>query len=67
MHNHMCEIWACDFLEPYYLSFRALLGLIIIELVSRRVLCAAATRNPSDAWWPNNCAVLRQSAKGHCS
>jgi len=50
LHNHMSEIWACDFLQTYDLFFRALFVFIIIELGSRRVVYAAVTRNPSGAW-----------------
>ena len=50
LHNHMSEIWACDFLQTYDLCFRALFVFVIIELESRRVVLSAVIRSPSDAW-----------------
>ena len=47
---HAENIWACDFLQTYDLFFRPLFALVFIELGSRSVRHAAATRSPSQAW-----------------
>ena len=50
MKNHAHEIWACDFLQTYDLWFRTLFIFFVIELGSRRVVHAAVTYSPTDAW-----------------
>jgi putative transposase len=50
LHNHASEVWACDFLQTYDFLFRALYVFVIVELGSRRVVHAAVTRHPTDAW-----------------
>ena len=47
---HAGGIWACDFPQTYDLFFRPLFALVFIELGSRTVRHAAATRSPSQAW-----------------
>jgi putative transposase len=47
---HAGELWACDFLQTYDLFFRPLFALVFIEIGSRTVRHAAATRSPSQAW-----------------
>ncbi len=50
LRNHAGDIWACDFTVVHDLLFRPLYIFIIIELKRRRVVHAAVTRHPTDAW-----------------
>ena len=50
LRNHAREVWACDFLQAYDLFFRAIFVFVFIELASRRIVFAATTRAPSQAW-----------------
>jgi putative transposase len=50
LHNHVQDIWACDFLPVTDLFFRSLFVFFIIELQSRKVIHVAVTRHPTDAW-----------------
>src|SRR5438270_13947689 len=48
--NHAHDIWYCDFVQSYDLLFRPLFLFFILNQGSRRVVHAAATRNPTQAW-----------------
>jgi len=50
LRNHAREIWACDFLQAYDVFFRPIFAFVFIELATRKVVHAAATRFPSQAW-----------------
>ncbi len=50
LHNHVYQVWACDFLPVYDLLFRPLFIFFIIELGSRRIVHFGVTRSPTDAW-----------------
>ena len=50
LKNHAGDIWACDFTIVHDLFFRPHYIFIIIELKTRRVVHAAVTRKPTDAW-----------------
>ncbi len=50
LHNHASAIWVCDFLQIHDLWFRDIFVFVIIELSSRRVVHAAVTRHPGEAW-----------------
>jgi putative transposase len=50
LRNHAHEIWACDFLQAYDVFFRPIFAFVFIELASRKVMLAATTRVPSQAW-----------------
>jgi hypothetical protein len=50
LRNHAHEIWACDFLQAYDVFFRPIFALVFIELTTRKVILAATTRFPSQAW-----------------
>jgi transposase InsO family protein len=50
VHNHLDQIWACDFLQVHDVFFRDIFLFVIMELHSRRVLHAAVTRSPCDEW-----------------
>ncbi len=50
LHNHVAQIWACDFLQVSDLFFRPLFAFFIIELKSRRVIHVGVTRSPTDPW-----------------
>ncbi|MBW2527533.1 MAG: integrase [Deltaproteobacteria bacterium] len=48
--NHANQIWACDFLQTYDISFRPLFALFIVEHRSRRVVHVGVTRAPTSRW-----------------
>jgi putative transposase len=50
LRNHAQEIWACDFVQAYDVFFRSLFAFVFIELATRKVVLAATTRFPSQAW-----------------
>jgi transposase InsO family protein len=50
LRNHAHETWACDFLPVTDLLFRPLYAFFVVALGSRRVVHAAVTRHPTDAW-----------------
>ena len=50
LRNHAHEIWACDFVQAYDVFFRSIFALVFIELATRKVVLAATTRFPSQAW-----------------
>jgi transposase InsO family protein len=50
LRNHAHEIWACDFLQAYDVFFRPIFAFVFIELATRKVMLAATTRCPSQAW-----------------
>lgn len=50
LRNHAHETWACDFLRTFDIWFRPRFALFVIDLGSRRVVQATATRNPSQNW-----------------
>jgi transposase InsO family protein len=50
LHNHVEQIWACDFLQVTDLFFRPLFAFFIIELKSRKVILVGVTRSPTDPW-----------------
>jgi putative transposase len=50
LRNHGQEIWACDFVQAYDVFFRSIFALVFIELATRKVVFAATTRFPSQAW-----------------
>jgi transposase InsO family protein len=50
LKNHAGDIWACDFTVVHNLLFRPLYIFIILELKTRRIVHAAVSRNPTDAW-----------------
>ena len=50
LRNHAREIWACDFLQAYDVFFRPIFAFVFIELATRKVVLAATTRGPSQAW-----------------
>ena len=50
LRNHAHEIWACDFVQAYDVFFRSIFAFVFIELATRKVVLAASTRFPSQAW-----------------
>ena len=50
LKNHAHQIWACDFAVVNDLLFRPLYIFVIIAHKTRRIIHAAVTRNPTDAW-----------------
>lgn len=50
LKNHARDIWACDFTVVHDLFFRPIYIFVFIELHTRRIVHAAVTRSPSDAW-----------------
>jgi hypothetical protein len=50
LHNQARHIWACDFTVVHDLFFRPLHLFVVMEIATRRIVHAAVTRGPSDAW-----------------
>jgi transposase InsO family protein len=50
LKNHAVDSWACDFTLVHDLLFRPWYIFVIIELQTRRIVHAAVTRSPTDAW-----------------
>jgi putative transposase len=50
LKNHARDIWAYDFTVVHDLFFRPIYIFVFIELHTRRIVHAAVTRSPSDAW-----------------
>ena len=50
LRNHADRTWACDFVQAYDLLFRQVYAFFIVHLASRRVVYAAGTRKPTQAW-----------------
>jgi putative transposase len=50
LKNHAESTWACDFIQTYDIFFRQVYEFFILHLASRRVVYAAATRNPTQEW-----------------
>jgi putative transposase len=50
LKNHARHIWASDFTVVHDLFFRPIYIFVFIELHTRRIVHAAVTRSPSDAW-----------------
>ena len=50
LRNHARETWACDFLQAYDVFFRPIFAFVFIELATRRIMLAATTRFPSQAF-----------------
>ena len=48
--NHADDIWACDFTVVHDLFLRPIYIFVILELKTRRVVHAAVTALPTDAW-----------------
>jgi transposase InsO family protein len=50
LHNHLHQIWACDFIQVHDIWFRPLFAFFVVELGSRRVVSVGVTSNPSSTW-----------------
>jgi transposase InsO family protein len=48
--NHSDGEWACDFSQAYDILFRQVYAFFIVHLGSRKVIYAAACRNPTQEW-----------------
>ena len=48
--NHVDATWACDFIQAYDILFRRVYAFFIVHLGSRKVVYAAACRNPTQEW-----------------
>ena len=48
--NHADATWACDFIQAYDILFRQVYAFFIVHLGSRKVVYAAACRNPTQEW-----------------
>ena len=67
LRNHAQEIWACDFLQAYDVFFRSIFAFVFIELATRKVVLAATTRFPSQAWVTQQLVTRPPAARGHGS
>jgi putative transposase len=50
LHNHVQDMWTCDFLQVTDLFFRSLFAFFNTLLHSRRVIHVGVTRSPTDPW-----------------
>src|ERR1039457_6114067 len=50
LSNHADAAWACDFIQAYDILFRQVYAFFIVHLGSRKVVYAAACRNPTQEW-----------------
>jgi transposase InsO family protein len=48
--NHADATWACDFIQAYDILFRQVYAFFIVHMRSRKVVYAAACRNPTQEW-----------------
>jgi putative transposase len=48
LRNH--TVWACDFLQSYDIWFRPIFAFFIVDVNAKRVVHAAVTRAPTQAW-----------------
>ena len=48
--NHADATWACDFIQAYDILFRQVYAFFIVHMGSRKVVYAAACRNPTQEW-----------------
>jgi len=48
--NHADVTWACDFIQAYDILFRQVYAFFIVHMGSRKVVYAAACRNPTQEW-----------------
>ena len=67
LRDHAQEIWACDFLQAYDVFFRSIFAFVFIELATRKVVLAATTRFPSQAWVTQQLVTRPPAARGHGS
>ena len=50
LHNHAENVWDCDFLPVFDLTFRTLFVFFMIDLSTRRVVHFGVTRYPTQQW-----------------
>ena len=50
LKNHANDIWACDFLQLYDISFRPIFAFFFVSHGSREVVHVNVTRAPTDEW-----------------
>jgi transposase InsO family protein len=50
VHNHLSQIWACDFFTIVSLRFQVLYGFVIIALERRQIMHVGVTAHPTAEW-----------------
>jgi hypothetical protein len=50
LHNHLSQIWACDFFIIVSLRFRVLYGFVILALERREIIHIGVTEHPTAEW-----------------
>ena len=50
LKNHSHHIWACDFTVVHTLFFKPIYIFVVIEHETRKIVHAAVTKSPTDAW-----------------
>jgi putative transposase len=50
VHNHVDDIWACDFTVGYDWLFRPWHIFVIMELKTKRIVHSAVIKSPTDEW-----------------
>ena len=58
IRNHAKEVWACDFAVQHTALFAIVYVFVVMEIASRKIVCANVTTSPSLAW-------VKQVAHGH--
>jgi transposase InsO family protein len=50
LHNHLSQVWACDFFTIVSLRFRVLYGFVILALERRAIVHVGVTEHPTAHW-----------------
>jgi hypothetical protein len=50
LHNHLSQVWACDFFTIVSVRFRVLYGFVILSLERSKIVHVGVTEHPTAAW-----------------